>query len=365
MPEHAAEFEWRGEGDEAGVAVYAPDAAAAESALKRVLPVASLPNTESPVYVAASNVSFGWVFASTGYAVPDVFSPPECGLLLIAGTPVSALGSAVDELPRLIGRRLSEISLPQLGGRAVREMFELGVLQAAEAGLIEEEALALFGRHNGDPDVIPRRAVSEGWRELTLPAAFDVFEVGELADSGAAERISVEPGALALVVRIGTGEAGRITLAAHRERILSRVLRGEFDGATRELPAAPLETEEAADLISAAGSIANFAEARAALATYALRQVLAEEVGELALRAAWLVGGLEERGETLLHRRRLAAAGAGNSFVSGSTVAAGTGNMLCSVPVFTSFTVETGRDVWEEAGVLERVAELKELSAER
>jgi tRNA-splicing ligase RtcB len=43
MVEHAADFEWRGEGEEAEIVLYAPDAATAERAFEQILPAATLP----------------------------------------------------------------------------------------------------------------------------------------------------------------------------------------------------------------------------------------------------------------------------------------------------------------------------------
>ena len=73
MAEHAADFEWRGEGEEAEVAVYAPDDATAERAFGRALPAARLPGAENPVEAAASQTGFGRVVVSGTHAAPDLF----------------------------------------------------------------------------------------------------------------------------------------------------------------------------------------------------------------------------------------------------------------------------------------------------
>ena len=82
MAEHAAEYEWRGEGEEAEILLYAPD----DAAFERVLPAARLPGVESPVYAAASPEGFGWTAVSSSHVAPDLLSLPTRGLLLVAGT---------------------------------------------------------------------------------------------------------------------------------------------------------------------------------------------------------------------------------------------------------------------------------------
>ena len=86
MAERAGDFEWRAEGDEAEVVLYAPD----DSALEHVLPAARLPGVESPVYAVALSQNFGWVAASSTHAAPDLVSVPARGLLLTAGVSIGA-----------------------------------------------------------------------------------------------------------------------------------------------------------------------------------------------------------------------------------------------------------------------------------
>ena len=69
------------------------------------------------------------------------------------------------------------------------------------------------------------------------------------------------------------------------------------------------------------------------------------------------MGGIEDHEGSLVHRRDLAAGGEGGVVVSGGSVAAGTGKMCASVPPFGA-PVDNGRLPWEEAGVLERLADL-------
>lgn len=354
MAERAGDYEWRGEGEEAEVVLFAPD----DSAFGRVLPVARLPGVEGPVYAAASSEGFGWVAASASHVALDFVSLPERGVLLTAGAPVEGLGVPPGELPNLIRRRLSETRLPALDAAGVREICGTGALRAAEDGLIEEEDLPFFGG-GGDPDSLGRRALTAGEREWTEPAGDpQPSEVVRILDADGAGELGIEPGALALVVRVGAGGLGRLTVAAHRERILDRVRGGDF-GAEEDLPAAPVETGEAADVLAALGASAGFADGRAALAVYALRRALGDMAGGLSLRAAWTVGGME-RGEAVLHRGGLAAAAEGDAFVSGSRVAVGTGKMWGSAPPF-GVTEHEGRWPWEEAGLLERLVDLRVL----
>ena len=173
-------------------------------------------------------------------------------------------------------------------------------------------------------------------------------------NAGGAESLGLEAGTLALAVSAGAGDLGRLALTGHRERIAGR---GSDFGTEEDLPAAPAGTEEAADLLAAVGAAANFADGRAALLVYALRRALADTVGALSLRAAWRIGGIEDRDGSLVHRKHLAAAGEGEVLVSGGGVVAGTGKMVGSVPPFGA-PEDDGRHPWEEAGVLERWADL-------
>ena len=84
MAEHVAEFEWRGEGEEAEIVLYAPSPIVVETSFGRALPAARLPGVISPVYAAASEQNFGWVAASETHAAPDLASAPGWGLLLVA-----------------------------------------------------------------------------------------------------------------------------------------------------------------------------------------------------------------------------------------------------------------------------------------
>ena len=66
---------------------------------------------------------------------------------------------------------------------------------------------------------------------------------------------------------------------------------------------------------------------------------------------------MQERDGSLLHRWNLAAADTGEALVSGGSVVVGTGMMCASVPPFGT-PEDDGRHPWEEAGLLERWAEL-------
>ena len=355
MVEHAADFEWRGEGEDAEIILYAPDAGTAERAFERTLPAAALPGVLSPVQAAASNSDLGWISASETHVAPDLISVPARGLLLVAAS-AAELGVPPGETEDFILRNLYEVSLPRLGAAEVSRAAETGAFWAAEEGLISEDDLSLLGYHaSGEPDALPRRALSAGVRDLDRPGRTSVYGIAEILDTERAEALDLSIGALGLSVQTGPEDLGRLALAAHRERILDRVWSGDF-GATVELPAAPLETEEAADLLAAAQAIANYADARAALHVYELRRALAGE-GRLELRAAWRLGGLAQEDGLLLHRWKLATVEREDALVARSFVATGTGAMRASAPPFGP-KPEKDSWAWEEAGLLERVASL-------
>ncbi len=361
MVEHAADYEWRGEGENAEIFVYAPDDATAERTLERALPAGRLPGVTSPVYVAASDPDLGWVAASETHAAPDLFSTPAWGLLLVAGAVVAGLGVPPGEVEGWISRNLSEVVLPRLGEREVRRAAESGAAWATEEGLIEEEDLRHFAVTDGDADSLGRRAVSVGAHDWTSPGRVHALRVAEILDSEGAEALGLDPGALALVVSTGAEDLGRLALSGHRERILARVWQRDF-GAAADLPAAPVDTEEARDLMVATAAMQNYVAVRASLTVYALRRAL-KDAGALALQAAWRVGGLEEQDGLVVHREGLAAAGAGEALVAERTVTAGTGGMMRSAPPFGGFE-EDGRWTWEEAGLLMRRAVLEPLGNE-
>lgn len=362
MAEHAADFEWRGEGEEAEVWVYAPDAATAERALERALPAARLPGAENPVEAAASQGGFGRVVVSGTHAAPDLFSAPRWGLLLVAGLPLDALGTPPEEVPRLLTRRLSEVALPEIGEAGVRELSEAGAAWAAGEGFIEEEDLALFWPGSaslvGDADSLGRRAVAAGARDWTRPARIGALRVAEVLDSDAAGEADLGEGAFALVVEVGAEDLGRLALDGHRERIVSGTIHGDF-GAPQGLPAAPADTGEAQDLVAASGAASGYAAGRAALVLYALRRAFGD-LTPLRLGSAWPVGGLQGDDGRLVHRDGLAAVGEGGLLVSGLRVASGAGRMFGSVPAF-GVPEEGGRWPWEEAGLCAGVSVLESL----
>ena len=354
MAEHVAEYEWHGDGEEAEVVLYAPD----DSAFERALPAATLPGVENPVYAAASHRGFGWAVASTTHAAPDLLSAPLRGLLLVAGTRSENLGVPPQELMHRVLRELPEAGarLPSLNESWAGRLCESGARGAAEDGLIEEEDLPLLDVRPGDADAIGRRALAAAPREWAGGVEPDLRLVTEVLDTDGAESVGLEEGALAIVVRIDAGDLGRLALAAHKERILSRVRSGDF-GAAPELPAAPAGSGETEDLVAAIHAAANFADARAARAVWMLRRILGEVAGGLDIRAAWRTGGIEEQDGRLVHRRGFAWAENGHVLVCGSYAVAGTGNMWSSAPPF-GVPDEEGRWPWEEAGLLERLVML-------
>jgi tRNA-splicing ligase RtcB (3'-phosphate/5'-hydroxy nucleic acid ligase) len=354
VAEHAAEYEWRDEGEEAEVTLYAPD----DSALERALPAARLPGVQSPVYAAASPEGFGWAAASATHASPDLLSSPTRGLLLVADTTSQNLSVEPRELMNRLLRDLPEsgMRLSPLNEAGVARICEDGARAAAEDGLIEEEDLRLLATRPGDADALGRRALAAAPAEWEAGVGFDLRVVSAVLDAERAEGLGLQAGNVALIVRVGAGELGRIALGAHRERILGRVWSRDF-GAEPDLPAAPADTEEAADLVASLHAAANFADARAARTLWMLRRVLREVAGGLEIRAAWTVGSIEERGGLLVHRKHLASAGDGEALVSGSCAALGTGKMWASAPPF-GISEEEERWPWEEAGLLERLADL-------
>jgi tRNA-splicing ligase RtcB (3'-phosphate/5'-hydroxy nucleic acid ligase) len=354
LAEHAAEYEWQGDGEEAEIVLYAPD----DSAFERALPAATLPGVESPIYAAASHRGFGWVAASTTHAAPDLLSAPLRGLLLVAGTRAENLGVPPQELRDRIRRELPETGarLPSLNESGAGRLCESGARAAAEDDLIEEDDLPLLDARPGNADALGRRALAAAPHEWAGRVEPDLRLVTEVLDTEGAESLGLEEGALALVVRIDAGDLGRLALAAHKERILSRTRSGDF-GATPELPAAPAASGEVEDLVVALYAAANFADARAARTVWMLRRVLGDAAGGLEICAAWRTGGIEEQEGRLVHRRDLAWAENGHVLVCGSYAAAGTGNMWASAPPF-GVPEEEGRWPWEEVGLLERLVTL-------
>ncbi|MBA2440946.1 MAG: hypothetical protein H0V53_00860 [Rubrobacter sp.] len=360
MADRAGDYEWREEGEEAEIVFYAPEKSVLGLPRLRlgVHAAARLPGVESPVYAAASGSGYGWVAASRSHAAPGLISPPRLGLLLTADVPLDRLG-APDELQSRFFRDLSEVPLPNLGGYSARAAAEWGGLWAAEEGFVEEEDLPFFPARRGDPEAVGRRALTAGVREWDPRLAageVHLMRVGEVLDPEGAEALGLEPGVLAVVADVGSGELGRRALEGHRARVSDR----EFD-APEGLSAAPADTEEAEDLLHASQASANYVSVRAALFLYALCRALGGVAGSLTARASWSIGGLEERGVLLLHRRGLAALGAGEVLAAGETVAAARGGMLGSAPPFGAG--EDGeRWPWEEAGLLERRVALEPLA---
>jgi tRNA-splicing ligase RtcB (3'-phosphate/5'-hydroxy nucleic acid ligase) len=352
LAEHAAEYEWRGEGEEAEIFLYAPD----DAAFERVLPAARLPGVESPVYAAASPEGFGWTVVSSSHVAPDLLSLPTRGLLLVAGTRSENLRVDARELANRMRRDLPEIGprLPSLNEAGVGRLCESGARAAAEDGLMEEEDLRLLDALPGDADALGRKALSAGphdWQEAAMP---ELSVVSEVFDTEGAEGLGLESGALAIVIGVDGGDLGRLALAVHRERLQSHI---EDYGAGMDLPAAPAESGEVQDLQAALYAAANFADARAARTVWTLRRMLGEATGELEIRAAWMAGGIQEPNGRLAHRRGLALVEYGDALVCGRYAARGTGNMFSSAPPFGVFEAE-GRWPWEEAGLLERMAAL-------
>ena len=352
MAEHAGDYEWHGEGEEAEIFLFVPDESMVDPGIERTLPAARLPGAEGSVYAAISSEGFGWVAASSTHAAPDLTSVPRCGILLAADANIGDLDVPPGGMLPFLLRRLSEVSLPRLDGAGVRRLCEEGAMAAAEDALIEEEDLDRLGPESGDPDALGRRAISAGTRDWEIrPGELNAKAVGEMFDAEAAEELGLRPGTLAFVLDVGAGDLGRLAVAAHRERIAGR------DFGREGVPAAPLETEEALDLLAALRSAANFADGRATLLVYALRRALSGIAGRLTIPAAWRIGGIEDSGGLAVHRNALVVAGVEQVMYAGGNVAYGTGNMSRSAPPFGA-PEDGGLWPWEEAGLLERVMRL-------
>ncbi len=356
MSERTGDYEWRGEGEGAEIILYATD----DSALEHVRPATLLPGIEGPVYAASAQAGLGLAADSSTHVAPDLVSPPVRGLLLVAGVSVGGLGIPSEEVPRLVFRNLSEVILPGLGGVSGAGKFcESGAHRAAEQGLIEEEDLAFMKPLDGESDALGRRALEAGSRGWDRLGNLDVYGAREVLDAERADMLGIGSGTLVISVDAGTGDLGRLALAGHRHRIMNQVRSGDV-GAELDLPAAPIESGEAEDLLAAVSGTSNFADGRAALTLYALRRALSEVFGGLSICASWTVGGFEERDGSLVQRRNLASREAGEACVCGGDVVAGTGALLRSVPPFEA-PVERGVWPWEEAGLVERWIDLEPL----
>jgi hypothetical protein len=357
VAEHTEVFEWRAEGEEVEAIVYAPDEESSRRALRLALPATFLPGVSDPVFAAASTEGAGGVALSSTHAAPGLTSVPVRGLLLVADKRTGETGALFEELVNLVRRGLAEAlaSLPSLNEAGVRRVCEEGARAAAEDGLIEEEDLAFLGPRPGDPDALGRLALAAGVRDWKAAIEPEIAYLDGILDRDGAEAMDIEENMVVTFLSAGGGDLGRLALDVHEERITRRVRAGADFGATPNLPAAPVDTEEAADLLAALGAAANFADGCAAAALAALRRTLLESVGGLSVRAAWPVGGMEESGAGVVHRDGLCGRANGEALVSGSSVAVGAGNMLGSCPPF-GVDEGDGPWAWEEAGLVERVA---------
>jgi RNA-splicing ligase RtcB len=298
------------------------------------------------------------VVSSGSHVAPGLVSVPGAGVLAVASTPNGA-GLRPEELPRLLARRIPEVSMPGLGDSALRAACESGAGWAAEEGFIREEDLDLFetASERGEPDALGNRALAAGVREWDprSEGVIRAFIVGDVLDSEALEEIGLYEGALVFEASVGAGELGRISLDGHRQRMVSR----DFGDAER-LVAAPADTEEAVDLTASMRAADGYAAARASLLLYALRRAVKEETGGLDLISCRLTGGVEEREGSTLHRSLLARLSRDATLECGGMLCRGIGSMLGSAPAFGPHETQAGgRWAWEEAGLLERIARLE------
>jgi tRNA-splicing ligase RtcB (3'-phosphate/5'-hydroxy nucleic acid ligase) len=197
MVEHSGDYEWRVEGEEAELVIYASAPSVAEAAFERISWITRLPGVESPVYAAASPAGLGWAAVSASHVAPDLTSVPARGLLLVADVPAENLGVPPKEVMNLILRDFGEVGLPPLNEAGVRRICEEGAPAAAEDGLIEEEDLPLLDPAAGDADALGRRALTAGLREWDGPIEVDVTVVADILDAEGAETLGLEQGMLA------------------------------------------------------------------------------------------------------------------------------------------------------------------------
>ena len=254
--------------------------------------------------------------------------------------------------------------MPRLGGVAeVSKFCDSGAHQAAEQGLIEEEDLAFLKTRRGESDALGRRAIEAGNRGWDQLGEVGVYSAREVLNAAGAEMLGIGSGTLILTVGAKAEDLGGLALDGHRHRIMNRVRSGDF-GAELDLPAAPVGSEEAEDLWAATNGISNFADGRAALTLYALREALSDVLGGLKICTSCTVGGLEERGIATIHRKNLAGRGVEEATVCGGDVVSGTEEMLESVPSFVA-SKDEGATPWEEAEILERWVDLESLGRNR
>ena len=229
--------------------------------------------------------------------------------------------------------------------------------------MIEEEDLTFLKPRNGESDALGRRALEAGGRGWDWLGEMGVYAAREVLDAEGAEMLGIGSGALVVSVEAGAGVLGRLALAGHRHRIMNQVRSGDF-GADLELPAAPMESGEAEDLLAAVNGTSNFADGRTALTLYTLRRALSDALGGLSICASWTVGGFEELDGLLVQRHNLAGRSVGETCVCGRGVVAGTDALLGSIPPFEALE-EEGIRPWEETGLLERWVDLKPLGSGR
>lgn len=373
--DHSGEFEWRGDGEEAEVVVYAPDAEAARRGFERAMRAASLPGARSPVYVVSSSPGeYGHAVVSESHVAPDLASAPGRAVLLCAEGSAADfarnLGVSPEEVRRELPRRLGEArySLPRLNAAGVRRMCEYGALAAAGSDVISEDDLSLLTPFpEADPDSIGGRAIAGGGRDWDVAEAkTTALAIAEILDRDALDDLGLEPEQLVIHLEVGRGELGRLAFASHRERVRERVLGGAFDrvGDGSTLYAAPRDTEEAQDFLTASAAASNFADSLASLAIFILRRALRDVAGGLSVRASWRVGGASRDGAATktIHREGLASVAEGEAVFCGYTggedggvLSRGTGGMYGSGP---AFAMRETRSPWQECGLLEEIAVL-------
>jgi RNA-splicing ligase RtcB len=157
----------------------------------------------------------------------------------------------------------------------VRRVSEEGAAAAAEDGLFEEEDLAHLEPVEGDPTRSDGGRSQPGRGTGKEGFGLEVSVVGEVLDGEGAEALGCGGGCWRSWC--GSGRGPRQARVGHAPGPDLHPDQGRRRLRGRGRPAsAPLEAEEAADLVAATHAASNFADARAARAVYALRRVLGD-----------------------------------------------------------------------------------------
>ncbi|MFH1463063.1 MAG: RtcB family protein [Pseudomonadota bacterium] len=152
---------------------------------------------------------------------------------------------------------------------------EDGDLECCEAGGAMREA---------DPEHVSERARARGASQLgTLGSGNHFVElqaVDQIFDATAAAAMGLEEGGLTALVHTGSRGLGHQVCTDHVAALQQATKRYGFDLPDRQLACAPLSSPEGRAYLGAMAASANFAWANRQLITHALRQALAEVLGD-------------------------------------------------------------------------------------